>query len=150
MGDREAGIRLAVEVAGRALESPGSMALPALAILAPAVAGCGDWELRKRCLEFLAPFSSTSIVMGFGIAALGPTWRFMAALADDAEQRIDLARECLPVDLRCGATLVNGMLLARFLADEPLALRQAVSMFLQGFRSGLAGGAVALPRVWAC
>ena len=71
-------------------------------------------------------------------------------VADDAEQRIDLARECLPVDLRCGATLVNGMLLARFLADEPLALRQAVSMFLQGFRSGLAGGAVALPRVWAC
>ncbi|MEZ5231075.1 MAG: hypothetical protein R2710_31665, partial [Acidimicrobiales bacterium] len=88
-GTEERGRAMAVRVANNALDSPGSMALPAIAIVASVVAEAGDEKLRRRCRRFLAPFESTSIVMGFGIGALGPCSRFIAELAGDAEERTD-------------------------------------------------------------
>ncbi|MEI9982875.1 MAG: urease accessory protein UreD [Aliidongia sp.] len=47
-----------------------------------------------------------------------------------------------------GATLVNGLLLLRFLADDPAQLRQAVVIAAGGLRAAIAGLPRALPRVW--
>ena len=69
--------------------------------------------------------------------------------APDAEDRLDLARGLLPGEpVRSGATVVNGLLVARFLAPDPLALRRAFALFWAGFRAAAAGLPPALPRLW--
>ena len=66
-------------------------------------------------------------------------------LAPDAEARLDEARAALETCLcECGASAWNGMLIVRFLAVEPEALRQSATRFLNQFR------AVPVPRVWQC
>jgi urease accessory protein len=47
-----------------------------------------------------------------------------------------------------GATLVNGLLLLRFLADDAARLRQAVVIAAGGLRAAIAGLPETLPRVW--
>jgi urease accessory protein len=69
--------------------------------------------------------------------------------APDATGRLDLARGLLPGDpVRSGATVVNGLLVARFLAADPLALRRAFALFWARFRAAAAGLPPALPRLW--
>ena len=50
--------------------------------------------------------------------------------------------------VRAGATLVNGLLVARFLAEDPLALRRAFALFWARFRAAAAGLPPVLPRLW--
>lgn len=69
--------------------------------------------------------------------------------APDAAARLDLARDLLGRDaVRCGATLVNGLLVARFLAHDPLALRTGFASFWSRFRHAVAGLPPAMPRLW--
>jgi urease accessory protein len=64
-------------------------------------------------------------------------------IAPDAERRIDEARNALDgAPCECGATAFDGMLLARFVAADPQALRSALSRFIERFRG------TPMPRSW--
>ena len=86
-------------------------------------------------------------------ASLGGNRAFATLLyvAPDAAERLDLARD-LAADCGCeaGATLVSGLMVARFLAGDGLALHRSMSFFLENFRGGLAGLAPWPPRLWTC
>ena len=72
-------------------------------------------------------------------------------VADDAAACLKPARTLLaePVyAIRCGATVVNGVLVVRWLADDAQALRKHFGVFWGGFRQLVAGLPVALPRLW--
>jgi hypothetical protein len=43
---------------------------------------------------------------------------------------------------------VNGVLVARLLGDDPLAVRSAFTQFWAGFRAAVAGLPPTLPRLW--
>ena len=61
----------------------------------------------------------------------------------------DNARDWLSAaSVRVGATAFDHLLLVRFLAPDPAALRADVADFVTRLRSDLAGQAVALPKVW--
>jgi urease accessory protein len=49
---------------------------------------------------------------------------------------------------RAGSTVVNGVLVARWLGSDPLALRRAFALFWGGFRQAVAGLPAAMPRLW--
>lgn len=71
--------------------------------------------------------------------------------ADDAGDHLDLARALLsdpPEGVRAGATVVNGLLLARFLSADAYAMRESFGRFWAGFRHSVAGLPAALPRLW--
>jgi urease accessory protein len=69
--------------------------------------------------------------------------------AEDAAERLELARALLPAEgVRAGATLVNGLLVVRWLALEALALRRAFALFWTRFREAAAGLPPVLPRLW--
>ena len=69
--------------------------------------------------------------------------------APDAAALLDLARDLLAADaVRAGATVVNGLLVARLLATDPLALRRAFTLFWTRFRAAAAGLPPVLPRLW--
>ncbi len=71
-------------------------------------------------------------------------------VADDATAHLDAARELLGHDgLRCGVTVVNGILLARWFGDA-LPVRRALTAYLTEFRAKAAGLPARLPRVWHC
>jgi len=83
----------------------------------------------------------------FGGAAAYAT----AVYADDEPQRrLDLARSLLAAGdgLRAGATVVNGMLVARWLGRDAADLRRAFGDFWAGFRAAAGGKRPALPRLW--
>ena len=83
---------------------------------------------------------------GLGGAACADDLRLCAA---DAPELIELARGFLPAGRRrAGATLVGGVLVARLLAEDPLALRRAFALFWTGFRAAVAGLPPVLPRLW--
>ena len=66
-------------------------------------------------------------------------------VAPDAEARIEDARTALEVaECDCGASAWSGMMVVRFAAPSPAAVRRDLARFLQAFRSG------PLPRVWQC
>jgi len=50
--------------------------------------------------------------------------------------------------VRAGATAVNGVLVARFIGVDALALRRAFALFWCRFRAAAAGLPPALPRLW--
>ena len=66
--------------------------------------------------------------------------------APDAAERLEPAREQVG-DLGA-ATLVNGLLVARWLGTDPLALRRAFALFWARFRAAAAGLPPAMPRLW--
>jgi urease accessory protein len=69
--------------------------------------------------------------------------------APDAGDRLDRARELLEAPgVRAGATLVNGLLIARWLAADSLALRRAFALFWASFRAAAAGLPPIMPRLW--
>ncbi len=69
--------------------------------------------------------------------------------ADDAGDRLNDARGLLATAAsRCGATVVNGILLARFLAREAAEVRRDVAEYCAGLRAAVAGLPRRVPRVW--
>jgi urease accessory protein len=68
----------------------------------------------------------------------------------DARAQLEPARAALSdTDLvRCGATLVNGVLIARFLGREPRVLRGAFGHFWRAMRQATGGLPPVLPRFW--
>lgn len=69
--------------------------------------------------------------------------------ADDAGDRLSDARGLLEgAGSRCGATVVNGILLARFLAREAAEVRADVAEYCAGLRALAAGLPRRVPRVW--
>lgn len=70
---------------------------------------------------------------------------------DDPGEYLDLARSLLDNDdneLRSAATVVNGVLVARWLGHDPARLRRAFGDFWAGFRHGCAKLPATLPRLW--
>jgi urease accessory protein len=67
---------------------------------------------------------------------------------DDAFQHLDLARSLLDDKLRTAATVVNGVLVVRWLGPDPAQLRRAFGKFWAGFRHGSTGRPATLPRLW--
>lgn len=83
---------------------------------------------------------------GLGGARAAATFVYAAP---DAAGLLDRARDWLEAaGVRAGATLVNGLLVARFLAAEALALRRAFALFWCRFRAAAAGLPPMLPRLW--
>ncbi len=71
--------------------------------------------------------------------------------AADAPARLDHAREALSgAACHAGATVVNGLLVARLAAADAGDLRAAVTDCLRAFRAHLQGRPVSLPKVWTC
>lgn len=82
-----------------------------------------------------------------GAAAIGT----VIVAGQGAADRLDLTRELLedtPEDVRCGATVVNGVLLVRWLSVEPFALRRAFGTFWARYRHAAGGLPERLPRLW--
>ncbi len=67
---------------------------------------------------------------------------------NDAFQHLDLARSLLDDKLRTAATVVNGVLVVRWLGPDPAQLRRAFGKFWAGFRHGSTGRPATLPRLW--
>ncbi len=83
---------------------------------------------------------------GLGGALVIATFVYAAA---DAVDWLERAREFLAGDgVRVGLTAVNGLLVGRFLAQDPLALRRAFAQFWTRFRAAAAGLPPVLPRLW--
>jgi urease accessory protein len=69
--------------------------------------------------------------------------------AGDAPAWLDPAREFLDADgVSAGLTAINGLLVGRFLAEDPLALRRVFTLFWTRFRAAVAGLPPVLPRLW--
>jgi urease accessory protein len=69
----------------------------------------------------------------------------------DAEALLPLARAlALDSDSRAGATLVNGLLLARFLGRDARVLLTDLANFLAHLRRAAAGLPARVPRLWQC
>jgi urease accessory protein len=82
---------------------------------------------------------------GFGEARALATALYVGS---DAESLMPLARELAESgDSRGGASLVNGVLIARFLGPRPELVRRDLMRYVTGLRQG-AGRAATLPRVW--
>ncbi len=70
--------------------------------------------------------------------------------AEDAAEFLNAARELLPPErgLRVGVTCVGGLLLFRWLGENPLQLRNHYGRFWANFRQQAAGLPARLPRLW--
>ena len=69
----------------------------------------------------------------------------------DAAALLPLARALtLDSDCRAGATLVNGVLLARFLGPEAQIIRRDLGQYLGHLRRAAAGLPGSVPRLWQC
>jgi urease accessory protein len=115
------------------------------------------WEIRRRGSLVWADALhlegdlARAIADPAGLAGAVAYATFVYA-ADDAAERIELARGLLPANdegvLRSGATIVNGVLVVRWLARDAFALRAAFAAFWVAFRRRAGGGAGGLPRLW--
>ncbi len=68
-----------------------------------------------------------------------------------ATAALELARallEGVPDSVRAGASLVNGLLIARFLSADAMALRLAFGGFWKGYRAGACGLPARMPTIW--
>jgi urease accessory protein len=83
---------------------------------------------------------------GFAGAAAAATFVYAGP---DGGGRLRTARGLLEADgVRTGATVVNGVLVARWLAGEPRRLRAAFGHFWAGFRAAAGSLPALLPRLW--
>jgi urease accessory protein len=70
-------------------------------------------------------------------------------VGEDAAEHLPLARSLAEaVGGRAGATLVNGVLLARFLTHDAQELRRGLMRYLGGLRQAVAGLPPTVPRLW--
>ncbi len=72
-------------------------------------------------------------------------------LGDDPDANLDIARllaaECEP-GLRIAFTVVNGVLVGRWLGSDAFQLRRSFGEFWRAFRNAVADLPAALPRIW--
>jgi urease accessory protein len=69
----------------------------------------------------------------------------------DLEKRLDFLREIVPcLGCNCAATLVSGLVVVRFAAEEPSAVKLALRSFLQQFGPELGSGPFRVPKMWSC
>jgi urease accessory protein len=105
-------------------------------------------SLRWRDVFRLADDFADVLDAPAGLAGARAVTTF-AYVGADAPEWLDLARELLdPVPVRTGATVVNGVLVARLLGEDPLALRSAFALFWARFRAAVAGLPPVMPRLW--
>ena len=72
-------------------------------------------------------------------------------LGPDLEKRLDFLREIVPcLGCNCAATLVSGLVVVRFAAEEPSALKLALRSFLEQFGPELGSGPFRVPKMWSC
>ena len=85
---------------------------------------------------------------GFGRSIGCATALYVGA---DAARQLTLARSLLSRSgLPCGATCLDGILIARIMAQDAAELRAAVMELIAGIRHAAAGWPARLPRVWHC
>jgi urease accessory protein len=95
-----------------------------------------DGDIRRR-LDAAAAFA--------GAGALATA----IYVGEDSAERLALAHELAAACGGCGgASLVNGVLVARFLGARAGGARQALARYLVGLRQAAAGLPAALPRLW--
>jgi urease accessory protein len=97
--------------------------------------------------DLAVPLSSAGCFAGATATAT------MIYAADDGDTRLDLARDLIgeycDEDLKAAATVVGGVLLARWLGRDGMRLRIAYGAFWAAFRHHVGGLRAALPRVWS-
>src|SRR5215470_6335155 len=65
--------------------------------------------------------------------------------------RLELLRDLAPsLECHCAATLVGGLMVARFAARTSYDLKTALRNVLQQFGNGLPQGPFRVPRIWSC
>lgn len=70
-------------------------------------------------------------------------------VGDDSASHLEAARTLLEsAETKAGVTVVNGVLLARFLGRDAAAVRRDLMGYLGGLRNAVAGWPPRLPRVW--
>jgi urease accessory protein len=70
-------------------------------------------------------------------------------VSDDPAAHLEAARELIAAAQgRAGVTVVNGVLLARFIGADPALLRRDLIAYLVGLRHKAGGWPASLPRVW--
>jgi urease accessory protein len=85
---------------------------------------------------------------GFGGASAAASVLY---IGDDAADLLDRARDHLAdAPARAGVTLVNGVLVARFLDADAALVRGALIGYLGFIRHAAAGLPAVMPRVWNC
>lgn len=113
------------------------------------------WEVRRdgrlSWLDAMHLADDVAAVLaapaGFDGAAATATALYVGA---DAADKLETARACLPktAGVRTGATVVNGVLVMRWLGREAAALRQSFGQFWADFRASALGRPARLPRLW--
>lgn len=69
----------------------------------------------------------------------------------DMDRRLEFLREVLSsVGCDCGVTLVNGLIVARFAAEQSSDLKLALRSVLQQFESAVGSGPFRVPKMWSC
>ncbi|HEY4750753.1 MAG TPA: urease accessory protein UreD [Steroidobacteraceae bacterium] len=106
-----------------------------------------DWRVRRagRLLFAEALRMEGSASRLFERAAIGAGATAAATLvhvAPDATTQLDRIRGCLGDQVPCGASALEGLVVARWLAPEPMMLIAALKSFLEQFRGRAA------PRGW--
>ena len=69
----------------------------------------------------------------------------------DLEHHLQLIRDLSPsFDCQCGATLVGGLMVARFAAKSSFELKAALRTVLQELGKEIAHGPFRVPKMWSC
>jgi urease accessory protein len=85
---------------------------------------------------------------GFGTSIACAT---VVYAAEDAAEQLGTARRLLEqCGFPCGATTLEGVLLARMMSDDAAALRATLMKLIGGIRQAAASMPARLPRVWHC
>ena len=69
----------------------------------------------------------------------------------DLDKRLEFLREILlPMECNCAVTLVAGLIVARFAANQSSDLKLGLSSFLQQVERELGSGPFGVPKMWLC
>ncbi len=107
------------------------------------VAGKLAWADALRLAGDLGPLANRRASLGGNRA-----FATLVYAGEDAADRLELARDLAAGCGDAGVTLVNGLIVGRFMAAGGMALAAHVGFFLEGFRAGLGGFAPWPPRLW--
>ncbi|MEJ8474908.1 urease accessory protein UreD [Roseibium algae] len=113
-----------------------------------------SWRIRRNGKLIFADDvrlegDTKDILKGTATTGGGLAFATLVECAADADNRLELARQALEpfthgTNVRAAASSWNGVLVARFVATDGRALRDALMIFLETYRSA------PLPRVWHC